>query len=82
MSVVSSYDVAADAKRRISLRGARAKYFHVKSLSNGCYVLEPRLLVPPAAVSARARRMIERSVTGLKKGKASPPVDLSEFRET
>ena len=49
ITVLEDYDVAADDKKRISLRGAKTKYFHVKALSNGCYVLEPRVLVPPHA---------------------------------
>jgi hypothetical protein len=46
LTIVAAYDVAADAKKRISLRKAKAKYFHVKALSNGSYILEPRVLVP------------------------------------
>ena len=45
-TVVDAYDVAADAKKRISLRKTKAKYFHVLALSNGSYFLEPRTLVP------------------------------------
>jgi hypothetical protein len=41
ITVVRNYDVAADAKNRISLRGAKTKYFHVMALSNGSFVLEP-----------------------------------------
>lgn len=78
-TVIQDYDIAADAKNRISLRGAKAKYFHVKALSNGCYVLEPRVLVAPEAVPARTLKMLERSVVALKKGKASGPIDLSPF---
>lgn len=78
---MQDYDVAADAKNRISLRGAKAKYFHVKALSNGCYVLEPRVLVPPDAIPARTLKMLDRSVAALKKGKASAPIDLSPFLE-
>jgi len=81
ISVVADYDVAADAKKRISLRGAKAKYFHVQALSNGAYVLEPRVLVPPQAVSARSLKMLEKSVAGLKQGLASAPIDLAEFLE-
>ena len=44
--IVAAYDIAADAKKRISLRRAGAKYFHVKAFSNGSYLLEPRALVP------------------------------------
>src|SRR5206468_6830610 len=77
--VVERYDVAADAKKRINLRNAKAKYFHVKALSNGCYFLEPRVLVAPSAISARSLKMLDKSVANLKKGVASAPIDLSAF---
>jgi hypothetical protein len=77
LTVVENYDVAADAKKRISLRHAKAKYFHVQVLSNGSYLLEPRVLVPPQAVSARSLKMLDKSVASLKKGLATAPVDLS-----
>jgi hypothetical protein len=72
VTVVADYDAAADAKQRISLRNAKTKYFHVQALSNGGYLLEPRVLVPPAALSSRTRKMLERSVANVKKGIASP----------
>ena len=78
-TVVDDYDVAADAKNRISLRGARTKFFHVRALPNGCYVLEPRVLVPPQAVSARSLKTLDKSVAQLKRGLASSPIDLSAF---
>jgi hypothetical protein len=80
-TVVRLYDIAADTKNRISLRGATTKYFHVKALSNGCFLLEPRVLVPPQAVSARTRRMLDQAAANLKKGLASDPIDLSAFTE-
>jgi len=81
IAIVEHYDVAADAKKRISLRNAKTKYFHVKALSNGCYLLEPRVLVPPRAVPARTLKMLNQSAASLKKGLASPPVDLIPFLE-
>lgn len=79
ITVLQDYDVTADAKSRISLRGAKTKYFHVKVLSNGSYVLEPRVLVAPDAIPARTLRMLEISVAALKKRKASAPIDLRPF---
>ena len=79
VTVVERYDVAADAKKRINLRNAKTKYFHVKALSNGSYVLEPRVLVPPAAISARTMKMIEQSAANLKKGRASAPIDFASL---
>ena len=81
LTVLDKYDVAADAKKRISLRNAKTKYFHVQALSNGSYLLEPRVLVPPQAVSARTLKMLDKSVAHLKKGQASAPIDLSAFLE-
>jgi len=46
LTVVEAYDIAADAKKRISLRRPKTKYFHVNVLSNGSYLLEPRVLMP------------------------------------
>jgi hypothetical protein len=79
ISIIREYDTAADAKNRVSLRGAKAKYFHVKELSSGSYVLEPRVLVSPDAIPARTLKMLNRSVAQLKKGKASAPIDLPPF---
>jgi hypothetical protein len=79
LTVVERYDVAADAKKRINLRNAKTKYFHVKAFSNGAYLLEPRVLVPLEAISARTMKMIDKSVANLKKGLASEPIDLTPF---
>lgn len=76
IKIVADYTVAADAKNRISLRGARSKYFRVQGLSNGCFVLKPRLVVPPQALSARSMKMLDKSAANLKRGLASDPVNL------
>src|SRR5437588_13105970 len=80
-TVVEEYDVAADAKKRISLRRPKTKYFRVTALSNGAYLLEPRVLVPLHSVSARVLKMLDQSAENLKKGIASPPIDLTPFVE-
>jgi hypothetical protein len=79
--VVANYDVAADAKKRISLRHPKTKYFNVKAFSDGCFLLEPRVLVPPQAISARSLKMLDKSMANLKKGLASAPIDLTAFVE-
>ena len=81
MAIVEEYDVAADAKRRISLRRAKAKYFRVKALSDGSFLLEPRVLVSPQAISSRVLKMVDQSAENLKNGVASPPIDLGPFRK-
>src|SRR6266581_3198784 len=79
ITVVEHYDVAADDKKRVSLRGAKTKYFHVNALSNGCYLLEPRVLVPLAAIPARTLKALKRSAENLRKAKASAPAVLPEL---
>lgn len=79
VEVIQNYDAAADSKNRISLRGAQTKHFHVKVLSNGSFILEPRILVPPDAVSKRTLKMLDQSVSSLKAGNASVPIDLAKF---
>jgi|GEM_PF-795243 len=80
-TVDDTYIVTADSKKRISLRGTEIKHFHVQARSDGSFLLEPRVLVPPSAVSARTLAMLDRAATNLKKGKASAPVDLSELAD-
>ena len=79
LTVVEDYDVAADAKKRISLRSAKTKYFHVKALSNGCFLLEPRVLVSPQSISARSLKMLDKSAASLKKEMAAD--DLAAVRQ-
>ena len=53
VSVVKEYNAHIDAKKRITLRGTEAEYYSVKMFNDGRIMLEPRLLVPPEAVSKR-----------------------------
>ena len=76
---IANCDVVADAKKRISLRKAQTKYFLVKAFSDGSYLLEPRVLVLPQAVSVRTLKMLQQSVARLKKGMASEAIDLTPF---
>jgi hypothetical protein len=78
-SILRHYDIAADAKNRISLRGPKAKYFHVTALSNGSYVLEPRVLVPASAIPARTLKALKRSGEKPRNGKASQTASLPEL---
>lgn len=82
VSVVQQYETTADAKGRISLRKTRTRHFHVKALSNGGYLLEPRVLVPLESVSPNTLKMIESSAQALKHRLASEPVDLTPFLES
>jgi hypothetical protein len=51
----------------------------VKEYENGCIVLEPRELTTPEGISARTLEKMDQAVRNFRFGKASAPVDLSDF---
>lgn len=80
MIKMKAYDAKIDSKKRITLRGARAEYYHVEEKKDGTIVLSPRVLVHPEEISDRTMETIQQSVSNLKKGKASSPIDLREVK--
>ena len=79
VSVVKEYNAHIDTKKRITLRGTEAEYYSVKMFNDGRIMLEPRLLVPPEAVSKRLLDMLDKSAVNLKNGKVSNPIDLDKY---
>ena len=79
VSIVKEYDTHIDAKKRITLRGTDAEYYAVKMFDDGRIMLEPRVLVPPEAVSKRTLKMLDKSAINFKKGKVSEPIDLDKY---
>jgi hypothetical protein len=78
-TVISEYDAHIDMKKRITLRGADAEYYAVRMFNDGHIMLEPRVLVPPEAVSKRTLRMMDKTAKNFKKGKVSAPIDLDKY---
>ena len=62
VTVVKEYEAHLDAKKRITVRGAEAEHFAVKVFEDGHVLLEPRVLVPPEAVSKRTLKMLDKPV--------------------
>ncbi|GMV07608.1 MAG: hypothetical protein AMXMBFR53_38830 [Gemmatimonadota bacterium] len=54
MGTVREYDAKLDARNRLTIREARYEHYHVRELSDGTVVLQPRVLVPPDDRAARA----------------------------
>lgn len=77
MSPVSEYDSKIDAKKRLTLRGARYRYYHVREYKDGRIVLEPRELTKPFVVSRRTLKMMDRSMANLKRGKVNDAIKMS-----
>ncbi len=80
-AAVKEYDAKIDTKKRITLRGSSYEYYHVIEFPNGRIELEPRVLVEPFEIAEDTLRMVDASMTNLKKGKASDPIDLSSFAD-
>ncbi len=76
---IKEYDARLDSKKRITLRGAKTMYYHVREKKDGTIELSPRVLVHPDEISAKTLSTIDQSVANLKKGKASNAVDLDEL---
>ena len=78
-TITKEYDAHLDTKRRITLRGVRDEYYAVRMFEDGHILLEPRVLVPPDAVSKRTLEMLDRAAANFKKGKVSDPIDLDKY---
>ncbi len=78
MRPVSEYDARIDAKKGLTLRGAKYGHYHVRDYGDGRIALEPRQLVRPLVVARRTLRMMDRSMANLKNGKVSDAVNVSD----
>ena len=78
MPVTNEYDAQVDSKKRVTLRGAKHKYFRVRLRKDGVYEFRPKVLVDPP-ISAATLRCIGKSVASMKAGKRSKPVDFKKL---
>ena len=78
-TVVKEFDTRLDSKKRITLRGAEAEYYAVRMYDDGKVLLEPRVLVPPEAVSKKTLQMMDKAVENIRNGKVSQPIDLDSI---
>ena len=78
-TIVKEFDTRLDSKKRITLRGAKAEYYAVRMFEDGKVLLEPRVLVPPEAVSKRTLQMMDQAAANVRNGKVSEPIDLDSY---
>lgn len=78
-TLVKEYEAHLDTKKRITLRGAECDYYAVKTFSDGHVLLEPRVLVPPDAVSKKTLKSMDKAAKNFKQGKVSEPVELDRY---
>ena len=80
-ATVREYDAKIDSKKRLTLRNTVFEYYHVKEMTDGVIILEPRELTVPFQVSANTLSMMDEAVNNMKNGVVSETVDLSAFKE-
>lgn len=78
MNTVREYDARVDMKRRVTLRGAQYRNYHVREYADGRIEMLPQELVE---VSSRTVEMMDRSIDNLNEGVAGEPLDVSRFRD-
>jgi hypothetical protein len=78
---IKEYDAKLDSKKRLTIRGARTKYYHVTEKKDGTIELSPRELVHPDKVSKRTLEMIDKAINKFKAGEVSEPVNLDELEK-
>lgn len=75
------YDAKLDSKKRLTIRGARTKHYHVTEYKDGSVKLSPRELIHPDEISRRTLEMMDKAMKNLEKGKVSKPVDMEELEK-
>jgi hypothetical protein len=78
LATVKEYDARVDSKKRVTLRGENAGFFHVTHRKDGVTILKPRKLVD-APLSEKTLRGMIAAFKNLRAGKRSKPVDLKKL---
>jgi len=73
------FDTKLDAKNRLTIRGAKHKYYCVEIYEDGRVVLNPRILVSEDEISKNTLRMMDETVNNYKSGITSEPIDLKDI---
>ncbi len=75
MEAMKDYTVHIDSKKRVTLRGAKYQYYHVKEYNNGCIILEPRELSVPDTISEKVMEDMDKAISDFGMRVMSPAVD-------
>lgn len=78
---IKSYDTKLDSKSRLTVRGAKARFYAVKVFSDGHVLLSPRRLVATSSISQKTLKTIEKSLENMLQGKLSRPVNIASARK-
>ncbi|MDQ8208245.1 hypothetical protein QEH52_12045 [Coraliomargarita sp. SDUM461003] len=76
VAVKKNYDATVDTKRRVTIRSARTKFYHVTEYEDGTIKMEPRVLVSPDMLE-----QIDAAVKRHKAGHKGTKLDWSKLPE-
>jgi len=80
-ATIREYDAKLDSKKRVTIRGAKSKFYHVTEKKDGTIELSPRELVHPDKISEKTLQMVDKAVKKFKKGEVSEPIDMQELEQ-
>jgi hypothetical protein len=74
------YDAKIDSKKRLTIRGARTRHYHVTEYEDGTVELSPRQLIHPDEISRRTLQMMDEAIENMKDGIVSEPVNMETLQ--
>lgn len=77
--IQNEYTATIDTKKRLTIRGAKHHHYAVQVYMDGKIVLSPRILVDPNLIPKSTMKIIDNSVSNMKKGKVSKPLNLKKY---
>jgi hypothetical protein len=75
------YVVHLDEKNRFAIRGAKTRHYRVEVFKDGHILLSPQKLVDDPPISSTILKQIKRSVSNMKRGRVSAPIDIKAARK-
>ncbi len=77
--IENEYTATIDTKKRLTIRGAKHHHYAVQVYKDGKIVLSPRILVDPNLIPKSTMKIIDNSVSNMKKGKVSKSLNLKKY---
>jgi hypothetical protein len=75
------YDAKIDSKKRLTIRGARTRHYHVTEYEDGTVELSPRELIHPDEISRRTLQMMDQAMENMKEKTVSKPIDMETLKQ-
>jgi hypothetical protein len=81
LKVVKQYNTKLDSKKRMTIRNPHYEHYEVSIFETGHILLKPKVLVDAKDIPVKTLKMLRKSVSNLKKGKSSKPINIKKYLE-